>query len=98
MKQIFLTLKKEWFDKIKSGQKNIEYREYKQHWHSRFKNLNCDGSEILIFRNGYKKDSPTIKARLIDISIIDSGIDTDLKIDKKVYALKFEILNQRSLS
>lgn len=35
MKTLKLTLKKEWFDLINSGEKKEEYREFKQYWHSR---------------------------------------------------------------
>lgn len=40
-------LKKVWFDKIKSGEKNHEYRKYKPYWRKRFeKYFNCDLSAI----------------------------------------------------
>lgn len=39
-KTLQLTLKKEWFDKILSGEKTEEYREIKDYWLSRF--LDCD--------------------------------------------------------
>lgn len=32
-------LKKQWFDKIKSGEKTHEYREVKPYWKNRFENL-----------------------------------------------------------
>jgi ASC-1-like (ASCH) protein len=32
-------LKKEWFDKIKSGEKTHEYRIYKPYWRKRFENF-----------------------------------------------------------
>ena len=32
-------LKKEWFEKIKSGEKTHEYREVKEYWTSRFGNI-----------------------------------------------------------
>lgn len=36
-------LKKEWFEKIKNGEKTHEYREYKPYWRKRFeKYFECD--------------------------------------------------------
>ena len=32
-------LKKEWFEKIKNGEKTIEYREIKPYWDTRIRNL-----------------------------------------------------------
>lgn len=71
-----LTIKKKWFDMIKSGEKKEEYREIKPYYTSRFKSYlprtnNVGVGEwiwseiIVIFRNGYRKDSPTIKCRCI---------------------------------
>ena len=36
MKTLTLSLKKQWFDMIKSGEKKEEYREIKYHWLTRF--------------------------------------------------------------
>ena len=38
-KVLHLTLKKEWFDLILSGDKKIEYREIKNHWVKMFPGL-----------------------------------------------------------
>ena len=35
---LVFNLKKEWFEKIKSGKKTIEYREVKPYWTSRLRN------------------------------------------------------------
>lgn len=35
-------LKKEWFEKIKSGKKTIEYREVKPYWTARLKNATAE--------------------------------------------------------
>ena len=35
MKVLHLNLKREWFDKIASGEKTIEYRELKDYWITR---------------------------------------------------------------
>ena len=69
-KILHLTLKKKWFDLIKSGEKKEEYREVKEFWKKRFfeRNLIYSGNSLMVkrfdviyFRNGYKKDSPFMK-------------------------------------
>ena len=67
-----LTLKKKWFDLIASGKKKIEYREIKKYWIQRL--FNNNGREFrpydfIIFRNGYKKDSPKMKIVYRGLSI-----------------------------
>lgn len=67
------TIKKVWFDLIKSGQKKEEYRELKDYYHSRIlslvggndykKLIEKDGRvpfKNLKLKNGYSKDSPSI--------------------------------------
>lgn len=39
MKTLTLSLKKQWFDMIKSGEKKEEYRECSEYWITRFSNL-----------------------------------------------------------
>lgn len=56
MKVLHLTLKKRWFDMIVSGEKKEEYREIKPYWQKRLLSKSYD---VVKFRNGYKKDSPT---------------------------------------
>ena len=55
MKTLFLTVKKEWFDKIVSGEKIVEYREAKPYWISRLLDRTFDK---VVFRNGYGKNAP----------------------------------------
>lgn len=61
-KILYLTLKKKWFDLIKSGEKRIEYREVKPYWTKRF--FDRDGLmkyfDEIHFRNGYGKDKPLL--------------------------------------
>lgn len=45
---LVLSIKKKWFDMIKSGEKKEEYREIKPYWTSRFKN------ELLKRPNNYE--------------------------------------------
>lgn len=70
---LILPIKKKWFDMIASGEKKEEYREIKPYWKTRFLNelkrtafynlslYTVDIPIWVIFRNGYRKDSPTIK-------------------------------------
>lgn len=80
--KLTLVLKKQWFDKIKSGEKTIEYREAKEYWENRlYKNINS-----VVLKNGYSKNAPALEA---DVSYIKriNGKETDLKIDKDVFAI-----------
>lgn len=95
-------LKKEWFNKIKSGEKTHEYREVKDYWFKRlflYSKLICRQTMIplhseCIFVCGYapKEDSSKrLKAKIKSISIVD-GKNTDLKIDNDVFDIEFELI------
>jgi len=76
-----LPIKKKWFDMIKSGEKKEEYREIKPYYTTRFtRNLptldytiigtHSKGKTLLssfpiILRNGYSKNSPSIKCNVV---------------------------------
>ena len=67
-----LTLKKEWFDLIASGEKIFEYREYKKHWISRLiekKGGTKNFSEVH-FTNGYGNDRPFMRCKFLGMGII----------------------------
>lgn len=70
MKILNFTLKKKWFDLIKSGKKKKEYREDKPYWNSRLVNEEGVGKEfdIVRFRNGRRADSPTVDVEFKGIS------------------------------
>ena len=56
MKSILpLTLRREPFDDIATGEKIIEYREQKPYWKTRLEGKTFD---IIRFRNGYHPDDP----------------------------------------
>lgn len=64
MKILTLSLKKQWFDKIKSGEKKEEYRELKEYWKKRLFESNDISSDKwhlsksfdrLVFSLGYPK-------------------------------------------
>ena len=83
-KVLTLSVKKEWFDKILSGEKKEEYREIKAFWLVRlfnfvpapFAKYVFDDVGIypkpfthVLFINGYRKDSPRIKKEIESITI-----------------------------
>lgn len=103
-------LKKEWFEKIKSGEKTHEYREFKPYWTRIFKKefgeLEFSVIELrfgkpkifeqehdICFMNGMfpEEKRPRIYAKLKSLSL-KYGLDTDLKIDKPVYDIEFELI------
>lgn len=69
MNTLHLTLKKNWFDMIASGEKKQEYREIKIHWIKRLGvSKSADGHMIylkrfdnVIARNGYQKNAPQVE-------------------------------------
>lgn len=99
-------LKKEWFDKIKSGEKKIEYREYKPYWITRISNyfdITFDDVDLVMlepkkvtqqicFRCGYNGE---ILQAMVKSIRITSGLFSDLAIDKPVFAIEFELLKNK---
>lgn len=57
---LYMTIKKQWFDEIKSGEKKIEYREIKDYWTKKFSKLTCPFTVLI--QNGYEKNSPRLYA------------------------------------
>lgn len=97
-------LKKEWFEKIKSGEKTHEYRVSNSYWDKRLYKYfwtyqnRYDLSEFLIcFACGYPRKSDKEKriyAKMRNIKIV-IGRNTDLKIDKPVYDIEFELIGNK---
>ena len=90
-------LKKEWYDKIRSGQKTVEYREVKKFWGTRL--LNAKLGELFskkavpcILRLGYTKHHMTAVIKKIEIV---NGKDTDLHINSPVYAIHLADIQER---
>ena len=97
---LIFPLKKEWYENIKSGEKAVEYREVKPYWSGRLskefdfdKYDFCNIGDILEMvtywhpiklRLGYTKKY--MEALVNKIEIVN-GKDTDLHIDKPVYAI-----------
>lgn len=95
MNMLTLPIKKKWFDMIKSGEKKEEYREIKPYYESRFFNSKKDENGEytfqrnmwVIFRNGYSKNSPSIKCY---VSIVKNygNPEWGAEKDRLYYALK----------
>ena len=95
---LIFTLKKQWYERIKSGEKTIEYREVKPYWTKRLYREGCLPTStpyeykksglppFCILQLGYTKKQ--LEAWIVKVEIID-GKDTDLHIDKPVYAIHF---------
>lgn len=86
-KILILSVKKKWFDLIKSGKKKEEYRTLKEYWIKRlgFKPGYYKGYTHIEFRNGYGKNVPKIKVELVSIEIGFSNkknIDDTIKYEK----------------
>jgi len=88
-KVLHLTLRKEPFDEIRSGEKTIEYRDYKEHWIKRL--MNADGSfksyDLVLFKNGYQSAAPQMLVEFKGIKIIsdpDWGKTFEIKLGKVV--------------
>ena len=99
---LIFPLKKEWYEKIRSGEKRIEYRKVKPYWYIRIRRelekeldkyalhrfdmlfFALDISIKCVLRLGYTKRQMT--ADITKIGVVD-GKDTDLRVDKPVYAI-----------
>lgn len=80
VKRIIFNLKREWYDKIASGEKTVEYRKLSRYWRCRLvfgpylmnKNgefLVPDGDVFAVFRLGYSRTHPDIVRRIVKIDI-----------------------------
>lgn len=63
-KILYLTLKYEWFDKIKSGEKTTEYREMKPYFNKKFGRTVEKPYKIVRFQRGYTKNPETMFFRI----------------------------------
>ncbi len=107
---LIFPLKKEWFEKIKRGEKTVEYREVKPYWKTRLWHAGClptnepwDYAEIqkiamtfpveCVLRCGYDNANGSLTALISRVEIVD-GKDTDLAIDKPVYAIHLKDIKE----
>jgi len=79
MKILHLTLKRRWFDMVKSGEKQQEYREIKPYWRRRLMNPGKQFTpkhfDIVKFKNGYAKNAPEITVELKEIFIGPGNVE-----------------------
>jgi len=66
-KVLKLTLTKQWFDLILTGEKVFEYREYKKHWMQRLLGKDYDQIEFI---NGYGLHRPTMRVVCEGVAIM----------------------------
>lgn len=90
-KVLDLVLKAEWFDKIKNGEKNIEYREVKKSWASRIFETKPgektkQAVDKVLLSKGYNRKEQML-FEIAKIEVLPSGLETDLHINKPVYAI-----------
>jgi hypothetical protein len=94
---LILPIKKKWFDMILSGKKKEEYREIKPYYKSRFAKIfemhpysyiptGLDTHKI-IFRNGYRSDSPSFIAT-VTLDIGTGKTEWGAEEEKDYYILK----------
>jgi len=101
MKTITLTLKKKWFDMIASGEKKEEYREIKDYWIKRLfinhreyfqlqekKRFRYASFNKIIFRNGYKTNSPSFEIECVGIEIGYGLIHWGAEKNKEYFIIK----------
>lgn len=114
---LILHLKKEWFEKIKAGEKTHEYRVMSNYWIARimpelnfnfekmrfelplyrFTNRGLKENDLIIFASGYpsKKDKEKRLTGLVtNIKYNVDGKNTDLKINKLVFDIEFELIER----
>ena len=99
MRILHLTLKKQWFDMIASGEKKEEYREIKPHWKARL----CCGFPTLLsekdfdvvkFTNGYSKNAPCITLSWEGMDVREGRPEWGAEPRKKYFVIKLgEIVN-----
>jgi hypothetical protein len=86
---LIFPLKKELYEKIKSGEKTVKYLEVKPYWQTRLYNtikfLKEGKIRNCFLQWGYNPER-RLRAKITKVEIVD-GKDTDLHIDKPVYAI-----------
>lgn len=104
-KVLHLSVSKQWFDMLVSGEKKEEYREIKDYWRKRFINT-IDafmGDKLLhlpqfvpythvLFINGYGNDKPRVEKEIESITIgkPKKGWCPDEFLDKECFVIKLK--------
>lgn len=63
--KLFLVVKKEWYDKIASGEKRVEYRKNSEYWNLKF--LDITIYKNVEFQCGYSRKYPRLKFQIENI-------------------------------
>jgi len=71
---------------IASGEKKEEYRERKPYYHRKF--LIDRNYDVICFRNGYRKDSPTMYVKLLRVTSSLGILEWGAPENTTVYILK----------
>ena len=98
-------LKKEWFEKIKSGEKTHEYRMMSDYWVKRINKIlkyltpkeKREGIQCF-FCLGYPKADDTekrLEGRIIKITHLVDAESTDLKCKGFCYDIEFELIKEQ---
>lgn len=95
--ELYLTLKKKWFDMIASGEKKEEYREIKKYWISRLCSTSnmldgCKEFDYIIFKNGYSKDAPTMKVQCLGIDFGEPNPKWTDEPNKECFIIKIQLI------
>ncbi len=83
---ITFNLKLKWFNQIVWCKKRVEYREAKPYWVTRLLNVVKNNEYDCCFRCGYTTQH--FYGIITKIELVN-GLDTDLHIDKPVFAIHF---------
>lgn len=87
-----LPIEKKWFDMILSGEKREEYRGYTNYYFGRFEHALDSAQPIfVIFRNGYRADSPYIQA-LVRVGVGYGLPEWGAEPGKKYYVLNILVI------
>jgi hypothetical protein len=76
-RELHLNLKREYFAKIAAKTKRTEYRERKPYWTTRLEGREYD---VIVFRNGYSKQAPTMVVEYLGLRPNRGGRKADYVI------------------
>lgn len=93
---LHLTIKKQWFDMILSGEKTEEYRDIKPYYNLRFIGKEYD---TVVFRNGYARDAPSLTIELKAIRFGTGNPEWGAEVNKKYFVLYLgKIINKKNIN
>lgn len=101
-KVLHLSVSKQWYDMIASGEKKEEYREIKVYWRKRLFDMVYDSRAVrkftpkpfthVLFVHGYGDDKPRIEKEIENITIGKprKGWCPDEFLNKEFFVIKFK--------